>query len=102
MHGNNVGQIVGRSVFKRRTGVDILRVAYRSNPPAVTDLIAGHIKLMVPDLNTGLASVRSGKIRALAVFTRERSPAMPDVPSLHETVMPGFTILPWCGLSRAA
>ena len=83
-HGNNVGQIVGEA-FKRRTGVDILRVAYRSNPAAVTDLIAGHIQLMVPDLNAGLASVRSGKIRALAVFTRERSPAMPDVPSLHES-----------------
>jgi putative tricarboxylic transport membrane protein len=97
-HGNNLGQIVGET-FKRRTGIDILRVAYRSNPAAVTDLIAGHIQMMVPDLNTGLPSVRSGRIRALAVFTRERSPAMPDVPSLHETVMPGFSILPWCGLS---
>jgi len=97
-HGNNMGQIVGES-FKKRTGADIVRVAYRSNPAAVTDLIAGHIQLMVPDLNTGLSHVQGKRIRALAVFTRERSPAMPDVPTLDETVMPGFELLPWCGIS---
>jgi tripartite-type tricarboxylate transporter receptor subunit TctC len=100
-HGNNVGQLVGETL-KRRTGIDIVRVAYRSNPAAVTDLIAGHIQIMVPDLNTGLPSVQSGKIRALAMLNRDRIPAMPDVPSLHETVMPGFDILPWCGLSAPA
>ena len=59
-HGDNVGQIVGEA-FKRRTGVDILRVAYRSNPAAVTDLIAGQIQVMVPDLNTDLGSVRNAR-----------------------------------------
>jgi tripartite-type tricarboxylate transporter receptor subunit TctC len=100
-HGNNVGQLTGETL-KKRTGVDIVRVAYRSNPAAVTDLIAGHIQIMVPDLNTGLASVKSGKIRPLAMLNHGRVPQMPDVPSLHETVMPGFDILPWCGLSAPA
>ena len=100
-HGNNVGQLVGETL-KKRTGIDIVRVAYRSNPAAVTDLIAGHIQIMVPDLNTGLPSVRSGKIRALALLNRDRIPAMPEVPSLNETVMPGFDILPWCGFSGPA
>ena len=100
-HGNNVGQLTGETL-KKRTGIDIVRVAYRSNPAAVTDLIAGHIQIMVPDLNTGLASVKSGKIRPLAMLNHGRVPQMPDVPSLHETVMPGFDILPWCGLSAPA
>ena len=73
-HGNNVGQLVGETL-KKRTGVDIVRVAYRSNPAAVTDLIAGHIQIMVPDLNTGLPSVKSGKIRALAMLNHGRVPA---------------------------
>ena len=96
--GNNVGQLVGETL-KKRTGIDIVRVAYRSNPAAVTDLIAGHIQIMIPDLNTGLPSVKSGKIRPLAMLNHGRVPAMPDVPSLHETVLPGFDILPWCGFS---
>jgi tripartite-type tricarboxylate transporter receptor subunit TctC len=100
-HGNNVGQLTGETL-KKRTGIDIVRVAYRSNPAAVTDLIAGHIQIMVPDLNTGLASVRSGKIRPLAMLNHGGTPQMPEVPSLHETVMPGFDILPWCGLSAPA
>lgn len=69
---------------------------------AVVDLIAGHIQVMMPDLNTGLSHVKSGKIRPLAVFTKARSAEMPSVPTLHETVMPGFELLPWCGLSAPA
>jgi tripartite-type tricarboxylate transporter receptor subunit TctC len=96
--GNNVGQLVGETL-KKRTGIDIVRVAYRSNPAAVTDLIAGHIQIMIPDLNTGLPSVKSGRIRPLAMLNHGRIAAMPEVPSLHETVLPGFDILPWCGFS---
>src|SRR5690606_3846432 len=51
---------------------------------------------------TGLAHVNSGKIKPLAVFTKTRSQQMPSVPTLDETVMPGFELLPWCGLSGPA
>ena len=100
-HGNNFGQIAGETL-KRRTGIDIVRVAYRSNPAAVTDLIAGHIQAMVPDFGTGLAHARSGKIRPLAVFTKNRSAELPDVPTADETVLPGFELLAWSGLSGPA
>jgi len=100
-HGNNTGHIAGETL-KKRTGIDIVRVAYRSNPAAVTDLIAGHIPMMIPDLGTGLPQVRTGKMRPLAVLTRERSPALPDVPTLHETVMPGLDLLAWTGLLAPA
>jgi tripartite-type tricarboxylate transporter receptor subunit TctC len=100
-HGNNMGQIVGETL-KRRTGIEIVRVAYRSNPAAVTDLVAGHIQIMIPDFLTGLAQAKAGHIRPLAVFTKTRNPALPEVPTCDETVMPGFELLPWCGLSGPA
>ncbi len=100
-HGNNMGQIVGE-ILKLRTHVDIARVPYRSNPAAMTDLIGGQIDMMLPDLNTGMPHVLSGKARALAVFTKARCPVLPDVPTLDETAMPGFEIIPWGGLSGPA
>jgi len=99
--GNSTGQIVGETL-KKRTGVDIVRISYRSNPSAMADLVAGHIDMMVPDMNNGLPQVRAQKIRALAVLTKERSPLIPDVPTLHETVMPDFETLAWAGMFAPA
>ena len=100
-HGNNMGRMIGE-IFKLRTGAPLVRVPYRSNPAAMTDLVGGQIDMMLPDLNTGMPHVLSGRARPLAVFTKARSPALPDVPTLDETVMPGFEILPWGGLSGPA
>jgi tripartite-type tricarboxylate transporter receptor subunit TctC len=99
--GNSTGQIVGETL-KKRTGVDIVRISYRSNPAAMADLVAGHIDMMVPDMNTGLPQVKAQKIRALAVLTKERSSLIPDVPTLDETVMPGFETLAWAGMFAPA
>ncbi len=95
--GNSTGQIVGETL-KKRTGIDLVRVAYRSNPTAMTDLLAGHIQMMVPDMTTGLPQVKAQKIKPLAVLTKERQPLLPDVPTLHETVMPEFETLAWAGV----
>jgi len=100
-HGNSTGQIVGETL-KHRLRLDIVRVAYRSNPAAVTDLIAGHIPLMIADLNTGLPQLREQKVRALAVLTKQRHSVLPDVPTLDETVMPGFDLLAWAGIFAPA
>ncbi len=100
-HGNSTGQIVGEAI-KNRTGIDVVRVAYRSNPAAVTDLIAGHIAVAIPDFGTGLEQSRAGKIRALAVPTLSRNAQIPDVPTLAETVMPGFDLLAWVGMFAPA
>jgi tripartite-type tricarboxylate transporter receptor subunit TctC len=95
--GNSTGQITGETI-KKRTGIDLVRVNYRSNPAALTDLIAGHIQVMIPDFNTGLGQMKAKTIRPLAVLTKDRNPALPDVPTLSETVMPGFDILAWAGM----
>jgi len=95
--GNSTAHIVGETI-KKRTGTDIVRVNYRSNPAVVTDLVAGHIPMAIPDFNTGLPQLNVQKVRALAVLTKERNPALPNVPTLSETVMPGFDILAWAGM----
>ena len=95
--GNSTAQIVGEAL-KKRTGIDVVRVPYKSNPAVMTDLLGGQIPIMVPDFNTGLPQLKAGKVKALAVLTRERNPALPDVPTLNETVMPGYHILAWAGM----
>ncbi|HZO48031.1 MAG TPA: tripartite tricarboxylate transporter substrate binding protein [Xanthobacteraceae bacterium] len=100
-HGNSTGHITIEAL-KQRTKIDIARVPYRSNPAAITDLIAGHIPLMVPDFGTALPQLKVQKIRSLAVITKERSATLPDVPTLHETVMPDYDLLAWAGMFAPA
>jgi tripartite-type tricarboxylate transporter receptor subunit TctC len=99
--GNSTGQIVGETL-KKRTGIDVVRVSYRSNPTAMADLVAGHIQVMIPDFTTGLPQLRAQKVRALAVLTKERNRLLPDVPTLDETVMPNFDTLAWSGMFAPA
>jgi tripartite-type tricarboxylate transporter receptor subunit TctC len=100
-YGNNMGRIIGE-ILKRRTHIDISLIPYRSNPAAVTDLLGGQIDAMLPDLNTGLAQVKADRIRPLAVATTTRNAALPEVPTLDSTVLPGFELVPWGGLSGPA
>lgn len=100
-HGNSTGHITIEAL-KLRTKIDLARVPYRSNPAAITDLIAGHIPLMVPDFGTALPQLKVQKIRPLAVITRERSTTLPDLPTLHETVMPDYDLLAWAGMFAPA
>jgi tripartite-type tricarboxylate transporter receptor subunit TctC len=95
--GNSTTQIV-METLKKRTGTDIVKVPYRSNPTVMTDLIGGQIQIMVADFNTGIPQLKAGKVNALAVLTRDRHPSLPDVPALSETVMPGYHILAWAGM----
>jgi tripartite-type tricarboxylate transporter receptor subunit TctC len=96
-YGNSTGQITIGAMMKRLT-IDILSVAYRSNPMAVTDLMAGHVQMGVPDFSTGIPQVKAGKIRPLAVLTKQRDSILPDVPTLDATVMPGYDLLAWTGM----
>ena len=100
-HGNSTGHITGEAL-KKRAGIDVVRIAYRSNPAAMTDLIAGHIPAMVPDFGVALPQVKAQTIRPLAVITKERSATLPDLPTLHETVLPNFDLLAWAGMFAPA
>jgi len=96
-YGNSSGR-VAIETFKKRLGLDIVSVPYRGNPAAINDLIAEQTFMAVPDFGTGMPQVRGNTIRPLAVLTSERNSALPDVPTLSETVMPGFDLLAWAGI----
>ena len=89
-------------MFKLRAGVDLIHVPYKGSAPAVADLLSGQVQLMFDTVTSGLPQVKAGKLRALAVTTAKRSSAMPDVPSLSETVLPGFDVGTWFGLLAPA
>ncbi len=76
-------------LFKMMTGVDLLVVPYRGSPPALTDLLAGQVQVMFDLMSSSLEYIRAGKLRALAVTTVARAPALPDIPTVGEFV-PGY------------
>jgi tripartite-type tricarboxylate transporter receptor subunit TctC len=96
-HGNSTGHIVGEAL-KKRVAIEMTRVPYTATPAAIADLIGGRTQMVPSDLLSGLPQIHAGKLVPLATVSRERSSLLPDVPTLHETVMPGFEVLPWLGL----
>jgi tripartite-type tricarboxylate transporter receptor subunit TctC len=87
--GNGTIVHVSGELFKMMTGVSMLHVPYRGAGPAVVDLIAGQVQIMFATMPSSVEYVRSGKLRALAVTSAERSTALPDVPTVAEFV-PGY------------
>jgi len=84
-------------LFKSMTKVDIIHVPYKGNVPAITDLLGGQTSMMFATMPTVLPHVRAGKLRALAVLGTTRSRALPDVPTLAESV-PGFEVSNWIAI----
>ncbi len=100
--GNTSSLIMGE-MFARNTGIEMLRVPYASNPAGLTDVIAGRVSVMFPDMSSSLAHVKSGSVRALAVVTLgERSPLAPELQTVAETVVPNFHFVGWVGLFAPA
>jgi len=87
--GNGTSQHVAGELFKMMTGVNLVIVPYRGAGPALVDLLAGQVQIMFDTLSGSIGHIRAGKLRALAVTTEHRSPALPDVPTVAETV-PGY------------
>jgi tripartite-type tricarboxylate transporter receptor subunit TctC len=87
--GSGTPQHVAGELFKMMTGADMVHVPYRGAIPALTDLLGGRTQIMFDNLASSLEYVRAGKLRPLAVTTVQRSPALPEVPTVREFV-PGF------------
>lgn len=88
-------------LLKLAAGIDILLVPYKGGGQAMTDLIGGNVMAMIDNVPTALPHIRSGSIRALGVSSLERSPVLPDVPTIAAT-LPGFESLAWWGLAAPA
>jgi tripartite-type tricarboxylate transporter receptor subunit TctC len=95
--GSGSASHVGGELFKMMTGIEMVHVPYRGGAPALTDLMGGQVQVMFSPLPESIAAIRGGKVRPLAVTIAERSAALPDVPTVAESV-PGFEASTWQGI----
>jgi tripartite-type tricarboxylate transporter receptor subunit TctC len=95
--GNGTIQHVTGELLKMMAGIDLLHVPYRGAPPALTDLIGGQVQVMFDVLPSSIEYIRAGKLRALAVTTATRWPALLDIPTVAEFV-PGYEASGWIGV----
>jgi len=87
-------------LFKMMTSVQMIHVPYRGGAPALTDLLGGQVQMMFATMASSIEYIRAGKLRPLAVTTTRRSEALPDVPTIAETV-PGYEANDWYGIGAA-
>ena len=95
--GNTTG-IVSFAQLASLAGIQMLHVPYKGEPAAITDLIAGRVQLIFATPTTGLSHVKDGKLRAIVTSLKQRSPILPDVPTIGEAGLPKFSILSWAAL----
>lgn len=88
---------VAVELFQQMTGTQLVHIPYKSNPLAITDLIGGQVDLMIVDVATGLPQVQGGKLKGLAVTSRQRSPLVPDLPTIDEAGVKGYEMSYWFG-----
>ncbi len=93
---------VGGELFKFMTGTHIVHVPYKGGAPAINDLMAGRVQLMFESLNSIAPFARSGQVRPLAVTGDHRSPAFPDLPTVAEAGVPGYSAPTWAGVIAPA
>ncbi len=95
-------QHLGGELFKLAAGVDMLHVPFKGGGPAVIDVIGGHTKVVFTTTITGLPHVRAGKLRALGIGAKARTPALPEVPTIAEAGVPGYEAVNWIGIVAPA
>ena len=90
------------ALFASMAGIKMTHVPYRGSAPALNDLVNGYIQLMFSDLGPALPLIKAGKVRALAVTTKQRLVALPAVPPLDEAGVPGYDVAAWQGVIASA
>lgn len=97
----NTSHLIGE-LFKATAGIEMQHVPYKGSGPAVVALMGGEVQLMFDSLSSSLAQINAGKLRPLAVASRARSPALPNVPTIAESALPGFVVEGWYGFLAPA
>ena len=92
--GSSSSRIAGE-LLQQMAGIELLHIPYKSNPLAITDLLGGQIDMMITDTATGLPQVKGGKVRALGVTARTRTPLAPEIPTIDESGVKGYEMGYW-------
>ena len=100
--GNGSTGHVAAELFMRHTGVKLLQVSYKGNAQAIVDVMGGQVTMMFDQVSTSAGYVKGGRLRALAVTSRERSQVLPEVPTLQELGFAGFDDVTWNGIVAPA
>ena len=100
--GNGSGPHLAGELFKARTGVVLVHVPYKGGPPSVTGVISGEAEIGFMSVASALAQIKAGKLRALGVTTPKRIAAMSDVPTIAESGVPGYLVVPTFGIYAPA
>lgn len=96
--GNGTTNHLSGELFKSMTGATFSHVPYKGSGPAMTDLLGNQIQLMFDNLPGSVQGIKAGKLRPLAVTSTTRSPVLPDVPTMIEAGVPGYTVNVWSGV----
>ncbi|HSQ04238.1 MAG TPA: tripartite tricarboxylate transporter substrate binding protein [Burkholderiales bacterium] len=96
--GSGSSQHVGMEMFKLMTGTDMVHVPFKAIQLATTEVIAGRVHMTFDNLASMTPHVKAGRVRALAVTALRRSPALPDLPTISESGVPGFEVITWSGV----
>ena len=100
--GNGTPLHLSGELFKSMAGVDMVHVPYKGAGPALVDVMGGHVPIMFDNLPSSAEHIRAGKLRGLAVTTAERSPSMPELPTIAESGLPGYETYTWNALFAPA
>jgi len=100
--GNGTPAHLGGELFNQMAGTSMTHVPYKGSGPAVSDLVAGQITVMIDNMPALLPQVQGGRLRALGVASEARASGAPDIPTVSESGLPGFTVTAWKGLMAPA
>jgi tripartite-type tricarboxylate transporter receptor subunit TctC len=99
--GNGSAMHMAAELLRYMTKIDYVHVPYRGGAPAMADLLGGQIDLLFDSVGTAHQQIKTGKVRALAVTSTTRNPSLPDVPTMNEAGVPGYSSVPWYTISVA-
>ncbi len=100
--GNGSSAHMSMELFKSMAGIDLQHIPYKGSSPALTDVVAGQVVAFIGNMPPTVPLVKGGKLRALAVTTKTRSPLMPELPTIAESGLPGYETVAWFGVLAPA